>query len=248
MGVANARLIHLPETGSTNTDAMARALAGDALPFWLMADRQTAGKGRSGRAWVSAPGNLQISLALALSCPPAIAAQLSLVAGVAVADALLGVAPELAGRLRLKWPNDILAGPAKLGGILVETAGGGPGGGLIAVVGIGVNVASAPPVEGRAVTSLRSNGHHTSVDELVVALREAIDSAFVLWEEGRGFRSVRTRWLKAALPMGTALKVHTGSEVTVGAFAGLDEDGALLLEVSGGALTRFTFGDVTLAN
>lgn len=247
MSVAGAPLVHLAETGSTNAEAMARALSGATLPFWLMADRQIAGKGRSGRVWVSAEGNLQISLALRLTCAPAVAAQLSLVAGVAVAEALRKIAPELAGGLHLKWPNDILLGHAKLGGILVETASGGAGAGLIAIVGIGVNVALAPAIEGRAVTSLASNGHHTSVSSAVAALREVMDRALVLWEEGRGFSSVRARWLEAALPLGTPLRVHTGQDAAEGAFAGLDEDGAMLLDELGGGRRRFTFGDVTLA-
>ncbi len=247
MSVASAPLIHLTETGSTNAEAMARALSGAALPFWLMADRQTAGKGRAGRTWVSTGGNLQISLALALNCAPATAAQLSLVAGVAVIEALCRIAPERAGGLKLKWPNDILLEHAKLGGILIETASRGAGCGLIAIVGVGVNVASAPAIEGRAVSALSTTGHHTSVSTLVAALRESMDSALVLWEEGAGFRSVRARWLMAALPVGTPLRVHVGPELAEGAFAGLDEDGALLIDDLGGCRRRFTFGDVTLA-
>jgi len=247
MGVRGAPLIHLEACGSTNAEAMARALAGAELPFWVWADQQSAGKGRSGRVWMSAEGNLAISLAFRLTCEPATAAQLSLVAGVAVREALCSIAPELAARLRLKWPNDILLEGAKLGGILVETASGGPGGGLIAVVGMGVNVAAAPVIEGRDVTALSDVGHHTSVESLVSALREAMDRALVLWEEGTGFRGVRARWLDGALAAGTRLRVHAGAERAEGTFAGLDEDGALLLEIPGEGRKRFTFGDVMLA-
>ena len=106
---APSRLVHLPETDSTNAEAMRRALAGEAPPLWVLADRQTAGRGRAGRAWASQPGNLFASLLVSTSCPPALAGQLSLVAGVAAIDAIrraAGQAPP-AG-LRLKWPNDIL--------------------------------------------------------------------------------------------------------------------------------------------
>jgi len=239
--------IHVPETSSTNADAMARALAGAPLPFWLTADRQTAGKGRSGRPWVSGEGNLTASLALPLTCGPAIAAQLSLVAGVAVIDALSRVAPTHSREFRLKWPNDILHHNAKFGGILVETAASGPAHGLAAAIGVGLNIASAPSIDGRATASLYAAGAQVSLKSMFTALTEAMDTALLLWEEGRGFALIRARWLAASLPTGTRLTVHAGETTAEGAFAGLDGDGALVLEISGGRLARFTFGDVTVA-
>ena len=133
------RIVRLVETGSTNADAMARALAGEPLPFWVSAGRQTAGRGRSGRAWESSLGNLHASLAIHLDCELARAAQLSLVAGVAVAGALRALAPDprVAEPIQLKWPNDILIGDAKCGGILIESACDFRRKGLIAVIGIG---------------------------------------------------------------------------------------------------------------
>ena len=102
---APSRLVRLPETDSTNAEAMRRALAGEAPPLWVLADRQTAGRGRAGRAWASQPGNLFASLLVSTSCPPALAGQLSLVAGVAAIDAIRRAAGQRppAG-LRLKLP------------------------------------------------------------------------------------------------------------------------------------------------
>ena len=113
------RHVHLDEVDGTNAEAMRRVLAGERGRLWISADRQLSGRGRSGRSWASAPGNLFASVVATLDCPPAAAGQLSLVAGVAAIDAIRR-AGEVPG-LRLKWPNDILVGNAKAGGILVES-------------------------------------------------------------------------------------------------------------------------------
>ena len=125
-----ARILHLRETGSTNADAMRLALKGEDLPLWVIADRQTAGRGRAGRTWTSPPGNLYASLAFCCEAPIEQAGQLSLIAGISLIDAIrtnTELAPD-AG-LRLKWPNDVLVGLSKVGGILVEStmARGSPG-------------------------------------------------------------------------------------------------------------------------
>src|SRR6185437_573813 len=140
-----ARILHLRETGSTNADAMRLALKGEDLPLWVIADRQTAGRGRAGRSWVSPTGNLYASLAICCAAPIEKAGQLSLVAGISLFDAIratTGLAPD-AG-LRLKWPNDVLLGLAKMGGILVESTSARGSPGFLAVLGFGVNIDNAP--------------------------------------------------------------------------------------------------------
>src|SRR5262249_51996032 len=123
-----ARLVSLDAVGSTNAEAFARARAGERGPLWITARRQTAGRGRRGRARVSEPGNLYASLLLTAPAPPQRAAELSLVAALALHDALAERAAMLGPRLALKWPNDVLCDGAKLAGILVEgeTLAGGP--------------------------------------------------------------------------------------------------------------------------
>ncbi|HEU0157682.1 MAG TPA: biotin--[acetyl-CoA-carboxylase] ligase, partial [Hyphomicrobiaceae bacterium] len=99
------RSIVLDQVGSTNAEAFALARAGENGPLWVMAHRQTAGRGRSGRKWASEPGNLHASLLLGLACPPAAVQQLSLLAGVAVIDAIAAAAAGIPiANLRLKWP------------------------------------------------------------------------------------------------------------------------------------------------
>ncbi len=239
-----AGLVQLAECASTNAEAMRLALNGAALPLWVIADRQTAGKGRAGRAWMSDAGNLQASLVLAPNCTVARAAELSLVTGVAVIDALKRVAPNLSPRL--KWPNDILVGDAKMGGILVESTSTRAE--FIAVIGVGLNLASVPQGLDRPATSL--SAQYPSIQsapsplEMLAFLAEAMHDWQLRWEQG--FAPVRAAWLERAGRLGERLSVNAGAGPVEGAFAGLDDGGALLLRLASGETRRFTFGDVSL--
>lgn len=241
------------ETASTNADALALVRSGERCPpFWVTAKRQTAGRGRDGRVWVSLPGNVHASLAVPLDCEVRIAPQVSLVAGVGVFDALSGLTGLSGGRcvprsgeLRLKWPNDILIGSAKCGGVLVQTTAD-PADRLVAVVGIGLNVAAYPLTGEREATGLIAEGFDVNADEVFSRVASAMDAALQVWDFGRGFEAIRARWLAAGTPIGTAMSVNSGAGVTAGWFAGLDEDGALLMRDTHGVAQRITFGDVLL--
>jgi BirA family biotin operon repressor/biotin-[acetyl-CoA-carboxylase] ligase len=127
----------LPEVDSSNSELMRRARAGRAEPVLLVAERQTAGRGRLGRGWESAAGD-SLTFSLGLPLAPADWAGLSLAVGVSVAESLHPA-------IRLKWPNDLWLADRKLGGILIETASFGEGAGArYAVIGIGLNIAPRP--------------------------------------------------------------------------------------------------------
>jgi BirA family transcriptional regulator, biotin operon repressor / biotin---[acetyl-CoA-carboxylase] ligase len=240
------RIVSLTETESTNADALRFALAGEALPLWVAAERQSAGRGRTGRTWSSGAGNLQASLAIACDAPLHTAGQLSLLAGIALIDALRAVSPLApAIGLRLKWPNDLLIQGAKAGGILVETttARGAPG--YIAVIGFGVNVASCPQDLGRAVTSLAGCGIVTTPADVLDALADQCDAWLKIWDSGRNFGDVRNAWTERAGPVGEAITVNTSIGVVPATYRGIDASGALLAEVDG-RLQTITFGDVDL--
>jgi BirA family transcriptional regulator, biotin operon repressor / biotin---[acetyl-CoA-carboxylase] ligase len=244
---APPRLVHLPETDSTNAEAMRRTLAGEASPLWVLADRQTAGRGRAGRAWTSQPGNLFASLLVSTSCPPALAGQLSLVAGVAVIDAIRRAAGQVppAG-LRLKWPNDILVGTAKTGGVLVESTTRSSGTERLAIIGIGLNLVSAPDDLSRAATFLSAHGLSLSPTQALCFLAETMDGWLKTWNDAQGFAHVRRAWLDRAGPIGEPLTVHAAQGIAAGRFAGLDEVGALLVAGSDGTERRFNYGDVMI--
>jgi len=223
------------ETGSTNADLLAEAAAGAPEGLWLRAESQTGGRGRVGRSWQSPPGNLYASTIVRLHAGEPEAATLALVAAVALEEVTSAyVGP---GLVQLKWPNDLMAGPAKLAGILLERAGDA------VVIGFGVNLAHHPDNLERATSSLAALG--SSAPEpggFLIELAEAFARWLSRWR-GEGLAPVRARWLERAHPLGSAL---TANGVD-GLFEGLDSTGALLLRHADGRTEAIRAGDVFLA-
>jgi BirA family biotin operon repressor/biotin-[acetyl-CoA-carboxylase] ligase len=227
------------ETGSTNADLAARLAAGSFVSegHWLVADRQTAGKGRLGRVWNDGAGNFMGSTVVRLAPGDPAPATLALLTGLAVHEAL---APFAGENLKLKWPNDLLLGGAKIAGILLEMARG------VVVVGIGVNLAQAPEVPGRAVTALTDHGPPPTRDAFAQALAAAFDLELQRWR-AVGLAPLLRRWQSAAHAKGTPLRVlPPGEDAVEGAFAGLAEDGNLRLALPDGAIRTIHAGDVLL--
>ena len=241
------RSVVLDEAGSTNTVAFERAQAGEPGPLWVVARRQTQGRGRSGRQWTSEPGNLYASLLQRLACPQAVVHQLSLLAGVAAVEAIAAAGGAKLKGLRLKWPNDVLIGDAKCAGILPESQSGGRGAGLVVVIGIGINLTSHPAHIGRAATDLAAHGVRVTPEAMLGRLAAAMDRWLAVWDCGAGFAQVRTAWLAHGGAVGERLTVDTGKEKVAGTFLELDPGGALVLRDLNGLQRTLTFGDVTLA-
>jgi BirA family biotin operon repressor/biotin-[acetyl-CoA-carboxylase] ligase len=242
------RVLRLAEVDSTNTEALRRAVLGERGPLWILADRQRRGRGRNGRNWTSEPGNLYASLLIALDAPPRVAHHLSLLAGVAVFDAVRDLTQAegqaIAG-LRLKWPNDVLIGSAKFIGILPESSASA-GGGLLAVIGVGINLDHHPSGLNRELTHLSEHGVQVTPEIMLARLDEAIDMWLTRWNGGFGFSAVRAAWLERAGRPGEAIAVDTGAGRMEGTYAGIDDDGGLLVRDEQGREHRFTYGDVTL--
>ena len=213
------------ETDSTNADMRLLARQGAEEGLWLRAERQTAGKGRLGRQWVSEPGNLYASTLVRLRPADPAPATLALVAAVALHRAVGVFLPDAA---RLKWPNDLLLGDAKLSGILLERSEDA------VVVGIGVNLAHHPDLPDRATTSLAATGAMVTAEAFLDVLAEAFGRWLTVWR-GQGLAAIRDAWLAAAHPVGTALTVRLPDGGTQdGLFDGLDADGALILRLASG--------------
>ena len=241
------RSIILDQVGSTNAEAFGLAKAGEIGPLWVMAHRQTAGRGRSGRRWASEPGNLHASLLLSLNCPPTAVQQLSLLAGVAVIDAIGAAAGGTAiANLRLKWPNDVLIDGAKCAGILPESHTGATATSLLAVIGIGINLAWHPEDLGRAATHLAAHGVALQPEAMLSQLAGAMQRWLDIWDWGIGFAAIRTAWRARGGPTGEPLSVDTGREKISGQFLDLAEDGALIMLDSSGRERRLTYGEVSL--
>jgi BirA family transcriptional regulator, biotin operon repressor / biotin---[acetyl-CoA-carboxylase] ligase len=241
--------IVLEEVGSTNTEAFKRAEAGERGPLWIVARRQTQGRGRSGRSWGSEPGNLYTSLLQTLRCPQSVVHQLSLLAGVAVIDAIRAVTGGVGvAGLRLKWPNDVLIGRAKCAGILAESAPGAGAAEMMVVIGVGINLTWHPEDIGREATHLAAHGVNVTPEAMLQVLAEAMQGWLDAWQGGAGFAQVRAGWLERAGAVGEAATVDTGAERIGGTFLDLDADGALLLRDAQGQQRRVTYGDVTLGH
>ncbi|MEQ1611260.1 MAG: biotin--[acetyl-CoA-carboxylase] ligase [Hyphomicrobiaceae bacterium] len=238
-------IVKLDEVDSTNAECLRRASGGERGPLWITAERQTAGRGRSGRAWTQAGGNLAASFLFTPDCPITALHQLSLLTGVAAHEAIEVAGVGTVPGLRLKWPNDILVERAKAGGILVETTTWG--GTAVAVAGIGINIAHAPEIDGRAVARLGEHASGITPDAMLAALDAGMHRWLGVWQGGAGFGAVRDAWLARSGPVGEALAVNAGAERIEGSFHGIDDGGALLLRDGYGRLRRLTFGDVCLA-
>ena len=139
--LAGVRHIVYDTLGSTNAEALALARAGERGPLWISARSQDAGRGRRGNAWASPPGNLYATLLLTEPSPKPQAPQLSFVAALALHDAVCECAPQFGPALQVKWPNDLLLGPAKLAGILIE---GESEPAFAVAIGIGVKLREPP--------------------------------------------------------------------------------------------------------
>lgn len=230
---------HFAELDSTNSEASRLAQAGEAGPLWIVAERQTAGRGRRGRVWQGASGNLAATLLLATDRTPAQAAQTAFIAALALADMAAGFVP--ADLIRVKWPNDLLVGGAKAGGVLIES-GAAPRGGLWLAVGVGANLADAPKDTPYPATSLAAHGPVPSPADALAALDAGFSRWLDVWE-AQGFEPLRAAWMGRAHGLGQPCTVSFGDRTVTGTHDGLDADGALLLRV-GAAVQRITAGDV----
>ena len=234
-------VVVLDEIDSTNAEARRRAEAGEAGPVWIVGLRQTAGRGRRGRAWETGAGNLAATLLFTTEKPPGEAAQVTFVAALAVAD-LLGayVSP---GLVSLKWPNDPLLGGLKVSGVLVES-GTRPAGGLWIAVGVGVNLARKPIDSERPATALTT---YLVTPPTPVEAIEVLAGAFARWEDvwlRLGFPAIADAWTARAHGLGQTCVARLGAETLEGIAEGLDGDGALRLRLADGHLRRVTAGDV----
>jgi BirA family biotin operon repressor/biotin-[acetyl-CoA-carboxylase] ligase len=235
-----APIVRFPTVESTQAVAFELAAAGAADRTVVVADHQSAGRGRRGRTWDDAPGtSLLASILVRPGAPPARWPLFSLLAAVAVAEA---VRRSTGVEARLKWPNDVLAGGRKLAGILLEGRGGPAD--PVLVVGVGINLAQrefAPAFDGHATSIARETGVAPDRDEVLATLLEEFDA----WRarlEGDGAEPVRARWLALADTIGRRVTVDGLSGLAVG----LDADGALLLE-DAGAVRRVVAGELLIA-
>jgi BirA family biotin operon repressor/biotin-[acetyl-CoA-carboxylase] ligase len=245
---------HFIAVDSTNAEARRRAEQGERGPVWILADHQTAGRGRRGRAWQSGQGNFAATLLVTLPLSAAEAALVSFVAALAVADTLARVAMD--DHVAIKWPNDVLLEGRKAAGILVESgqivsaAGVSVPGGreLWLAVGIGVNLNTAPEATERPSTALAEHLRSGRLRppnprDFLTDLSEAFVSRARLWLS-QGPEPLLRAYARQAAGLTGPCSVRLDAETLNGWADGLEPDGALRLRLPEGEIRRITAGDV----
>jgi BirA family biotin operon repressor/biotin-[acetyl-CoA-carboxylase] ligase len=238
-------LVATAETASTQTDALAAPTPAHGCAVFL-ADRQSAGQGRRGRPWISPPAaNLYLSLSRRFRSPMAALSGLSLVVGVAVAEALRGQGFTQVG---VKWPNDLVAGAGKLGGILIQLRGDADAGGTLAVIGLGINLRmpadAAAQIDQAWCDLAQLGGEGLSRDALAAAVLDALLPALQQFEE-QGLAPFLPRWRALDALAGRPVRIVDGAREHQGVSAGITDVGALRLLQDGQERT-FHAGEVSL--
>lgn len=236
------RVVRVGDTTSTNIDVLDKARAGDPGRVWVVAERQSGGRARRGRAWTSDAGNLYASALLIDPCAPAHLPDLPFVA---VTAARRAVARQAMGRVAIdiKWPNDLMIRGRKVSGILLE-ATQTPQGRTAVAIGIGINCKHFPLATETPATSLLAEGidvfPERLFDDLVVELREGL----AVWDEGRGFADIRDDWLAHAQGLGRPIRVRLVDGEDEGLFEAIDAAGHLVLVRADGTRRMVSAGDV----
>ncbi|MBI5546227.1 MAG: biotin--[acetyl-CoA-carboxylase] ligase [Deltaproteobacteria bacterium] len=238
-------LRYFDETTSTSEIAWRAAEEGAPHGLVVIADQQTRGRGRHGRTWLSPPGvNLYLSLVLRPDVPPARAPELTLLAAVALCEAIRDTGCE---RARIKWPNDVEIGAHKAAGVLTELSADERGVSFV-VVGIGLDVnmgAEDLPEEIKTVaTSVRiALGKPYPRARLLARLLERFETWLDRWED-EGFGAVRARWTALSSTVGSRVRLMLDGRQLEGRAEGIDEAGHLVVRTEQGGLEHVVAGDV----
>lgn len=226
---------HHDQIGSTNDEARRLALEGAPHGTVVHADEQIAGRGRLSHTWFSPPGNLYLSVVLRTGQPASRCSELSFLAALAVADTVETLLPRQI-RAMLKWPNDVLVNGAKIAGILLEQVDDAT------IMGVGLNVLEAPSNTAYKTTTVVANAGIATVDGARDILLDRLAYHLSSWQTN-GFPPIREQWLNRSYPIGAAIRANAGGQPVAGHFAGLDDDGALLLDTNQGR-QRIVAGEV----
>lgn len=236
----------LDQTDSTNRVAL--DMAGEGAPDGtvVMARRQTGGRGRMGRHWISPEGNLYCSFLLRPDLPVVRWPELSFAAALAVVDLVANVLP-VDCPVACKWPNDVLVKERKIAGILLETAAGRDGRPGALVMGIGVNLASHPEELADTAISVAAAGGAAILPEAALSdLAVHVEYWRRIWQR-EGFAPLRAAWLDRAAWRGQKIRLSLPDRALDGIFRGLDPGGALILETREGE-RRLHAGEIFLMN
>lgn len=237
------RILGYDSVSSTNDEAdrLAQGGAPDRTLVW--ARSQNSGRGRLGRTWVSPEGNLYTTALLEPGLPLGRLQELSFVASLAVHDTVAGLLAD--ADLVLKWPNDVLLGGAKISGILTETRVRGDH--VVALLGVGINLAHAPDATRYPTTALADHlSAPLTVEELLECYLKALSERYALWRSD-GFAQIRDAWAIRSRWIGRMVSIENGDRKILGRYDGIEADGSMIVSGEGGEKHKISAGDVRLA-
>ena len=209
----------------------------------VWARSQNSGRGRLGRTWVSPEGNLYTTALLEPGLPLGRLQELSFVASLAVHDTVAGLLAD--ADLVLKWPNDVLLGGAKISGILTETRVRGDH--VVALLGVGINLAHAPDATRYPTTALADHlSAPLTVEELLECYLKALSERYALWRSD-GFAQIRDAWAIRSRWIGRMVSIENGDRKILGRYDGIEADGSMIVSGEGGEKHKISAGDVRLA-
>ncbi len=238
------RLERYDELGSTSDFCAERAKSAEPEGLAVFAVQQSAGRGSRGRTWLSAPGNVALSVLLRPKIAPAQSSMFPLLAGIATADAINAVLP--AGpTAMLKWPNDVLLNGQKCAGLLIDATTAQNRIDWL-VVGMGINVAYAPQLPGRATTCLAAHGAETTALAVAESVLDHLSNWLDIFQSS-GPDKIILSWMSRAHPVGTPLEVNAPHQSAAGTFAGLSPAGELLLNVEN-RIETYRTGEILLGS
>ncbi|MDC0865026.1 biotin--[acetyl-CoA-carboxylase] ligase [Rickettsiaceae bacterium] len=235
---------------STNSEALHLANSGTSGDFVISSRKQTAGRGKKGRAWVSLEGNLHASILLDSKVDPKRHPQLSFVIANAMYDSIVETIRSSNGRskvsssdITLKWPNDVLIKGKKLCGILLESIKVRDKN--YVVIGFGVNIKASPRDLDYSTTSLNEEGINIEIpDEFLNILMNRFDKLYKQWIIDDNFLSIRENWMKRAYNLNKVVTVDDGVRRVSGIFKEIDFDGAMRIQLASGQICSLSAGDV----
>lgn len=223
------------EVGSTNDEALALSKEVTDGKYIISAKMQNQGRGRRGRSWIGLEGNLFMSLLVKV--PLSQLGEIIFVVSLSLLESIKNLFPDI--DIKLKWPNDVLVKGCKVSGILMEK-----GEGDYLVIGIGVNIAQSPKIEGLIypAISLADNGYKTDRITLLKEYLSCFDKNFDILQN-YGFEAIRSAWLSHVKGLGEQIEVRGTNENKIGIFKDIDKNGFLLLETNKG-IEKICAGDI----
>ncbi|MCF6301653.1 MAG: biotin--[acetyl-CoA-carboxylase] ligase [Devosiaceae bacterium] len=229
--------------GSTNQVAAREVADGQADNLWIVAGEQTAGRARRGRSWQTVSGNLAASIALNMDHTVNATHLLGFVAAIAVARTVSTLLPKQFQEIRVKWPNDVMVGKAKLVGILLEAVSR-PDKQRSVIVGMGINITSAPTDLPYEATYINQYDKSITGAEVFKELTKNWVEVYSLWDYDRGRSAILDQWRQVATGIGKSISVRGADNEVQGTFNSIDEEGRLIIVLANGQKEIITAGDV----